>query len=174
MTEERLAELERAAAGALDTTRGGRADTVLSIRADELLALCEAARGSCWMKRAKVERQYMSGDLSLGDGQMNAYQVVTTEDVRHHEIVDRELGGPVYYEPIGDLVFARSRGRARSLFCRHYDLEFTWPLTIKCVAKSVDRDVGIAEYNDILWLRCNGDSENDEDAQFYKDYPAHR
>ena len=44
LTEERLAELERAAATGLDERRAGHRDMVLSVRADELLALCWAAR----------------------------------------------------------------------------------------------------------------------------------
>lgn len=104
---------------------------------------------------------------------MNAYEIVTTEDVLHHEIVDPELGGPSYYEPIGDLVFAHSRGHARAIFCRHYDIEFTWPLTIKCIAKNVNRAAGIAEFNDIFWLRTEDNNEDyNERVQFYRDYPV--
>lgn len=51
LTEERLAELERAAATGLDERRAGHRDMVLSVRADELLALCWAARWAALLAR---------------------------------------------------------------------------------------------------------------------------
>ena len=60
LTEERLAELERAAATGLDERRAGHRDMVLSVRADELLALCWAARGECHdadIDRSIIRRQ---------------------------------------------------------------------------------------------------------------------
>lgn len=101
---------------------------------------------------------------------MNAYSIVTTEDVTYQEVIDPELGGPWYREPIGDLVFARSRGHARAVFCRHYGLEFTWPLTIEVVAKNIDRDAGIARGNDILWFEVDPCVPGDEHC--YLDYPT--
>lgn len=51
LTEKRLAELERAAATGLDERRAGHRDMVLSVRADELLALCWAARWAALLAR---------------------------------------------------------------------------------------------------------------------------
>lgn len=51
LTEKRLAELERAAATGLDERRAGHRDMVLPVRADELLALCRAARWAAFLAR---------------------------------------------------------------------------------------------------------------------------
>lgn len=85
---------------------------------------------------------------------MNAY-LVTAKDVDIvQEYIDywarRETGN------IASLVFAETRGKAKSTFAQKHrmNIEFTNISSCVWIAEGVDRDRGIADDNDPLWEHC--------------------
>ncbi len=88
---------------------------------------------------------------------MNAYFIITDEIELVDDIVEA-CGAPCRITSRGrlsDLVFAETRGKARALFCKHHpypdSVGFTDPMSVRLVAKAVDRPAGIADYLDPLW-----------------------
>lgn len=86
---------------------------------------------------------------------MNAYIVSSKETLEKIEWEDWSVqaGHRVWYMPV-ELVFAKTRGHARKLFTQYFDLEFVAPISIVKIQSSIEREPGIATYNDPLWPDC--------------------
>lgn len=84
---------------------------------------------------------------------MNAYFLDAGDIEDYCEYI---AGYPRYeYVRVVDLIFAETRGKARAVFCKSNELEFTYPISIKIIEKNITREEGIAGNDDILWGRVD-------------------
>jgi len=80
---------------------------------------------------------------------MNAYFMDAGVQLVVAEYID---GVPRYErETICHLVFAPTRGRAKTLFLRKEGLDFLDIQSVRLVARDVDREAMVAPYDDPLW-----------------------
>ena len=90
---------------------------------------------------------------------MNLYAICTKEPQRY---VEFSLDGYSLYNEadVFNLVFAETRGRAKSLFVQENadfcDLEWTTPMSIRCVKHDVDHAEGVATYDEEYDLCYHG------------------
>lgn len=88
---------------------------------------------------------------------MNAYFLITRDEIGIDDLPwDLSHGYPQYYEYLWGFVFAETRGKARAIFVgNNAEIDFLEPMKIQLVAKNVNRNTGVAEYDDIIQIYIN-------------------
>ena len=109
---------------------------------------------------------------------INVYRIETGE-VDYFEYASDEtneyLGMIPQTEIFGDIIFAESPGKAKTMFLRgerDADLEYRDIKSCRTILRDVNRAPGSIEGDDILWLQIQPDILDHLPASDFRDYPA--